>query len=125
MSRARLKPWMRAASALAQVACAACAGPLSPGEAAFRGGDYPRANSELVALEDRAHAWTSGQRAEYALYRGLTLAALGDVPRAEPWLEQAMGLEDESPGSLSPDDARRLETAWQAWCAGCTPAPGP
>ncbi|MCL2448502.1 MAG: hypothetical protein FWD17_06105 [Polyangiaceae bacterium] len=109
--------------AAALFVCSACAGPLAAGEAAFRDGDYPKAQHDFAAIEPAARRWPPAGRAEFALYRGLTIASLGDVARAEPWLEEARGLEDAIPGSLSPDDARRLETAWQAWCSGCTPTP--
>jgi hypothetical protein len=96
--------------------CAAggCAGPLAASEAEFRRGDYPAAKDDLAAAEVRARAWAAPERAEYALYRGLTLAALGDVLHGLGWLEQARAAEERRPGLLSAEDARRLETALDA-----------
>jgi hypothetical protein len=108
--------WLRGAGALAGIAagCGGCAGPLAHGEAAFRAGDYPEAKRELNALQAESRTWPRDRRAEYALYRGLTLGALGDVVRAGVWLEQAWAIEARHPGSLSVDDAARLETAVEA-----------
>jgi hypothetical protein len=97
--------------------------PLEAGEQAFRRGDYPEAKSVLASLDGAAPAWPAARRAEHALYRALTFAALGDASRAELWLERAKALDGAHPGALSGDDARRLDTAWDAWCSSCTPAP--
>jgi hypothetical protein len=95
------------------VACGAvaCAGPLSDGEVAFRKGWYPEAKQAFAGLEDESRSWDEAQRAEYALYRGLTLAALGDRGAAAAWLREAKALEDAHPGALLAEDARRLAVA--------------
>jgi len=85
-----------------------CAGPLSDGEDAFRDGHYPEAKQELASLERESRSWDEARRAEYALYRGLTLAALGDRGTAGIWLREAKAVEDAHPGTLLPDDADRL-----------------
>jgi hypothetical protein len=92
----------------------ACGGALSHGETAFREGQYPEAKQTLAGLEDQSRGWTEGRRAEYALYRALTFAALGDRARAAQWLREAKGLEDAHRGSLSGEDARRLRIALDA-----------
>ena len=104
-------------------ALSGCAGRLAESEAAFRRGDYPEAKRVLAALEPNMRAGSGEGHAEYALYRGLTFAALGDTTRADSWLERAKALEEARPGSLSSDDARRLETALAALCAECAPGP--
>jgi hypothetical protein len=117
-------PFERRALALAvTIVLAGCAGHLAEGESAFRRGDYPEAKRTLGALEASARSWPDERRAEYALYRGLTFAALGDGVRADRWLEQAEALEESRPGSLSPDDAHRLETALEASCPVCATGP--
>jgi hypothetical protein len=109
--------------AIAIGAFTGCAGPLAQGEGAFRRGDYPEAKRLLAGLESNMRAGSGTGHAEYALYRGLTFAALGDTTRADSWLEEARAIEEARPGSLSSDDAHRLETALAALCAECAPAP--
>jgi hypothetical protein len=98
----------------ALLALAGCAGPLARAEAQFADGQYPAAKQALAALESESRSWDAASRAEYALYRGLTLAALGDSSRGAAWLGDAKVAEDARPGSLSPEDARRLAAALQA-----------
>jgi hypothetical protein len=95
-------------------ALAGCAGPLGQGESAFRRGDYPTAKQLFGALQASAREWPPELRAEYALYRGLTWAALGDTVRADRWLARARALEESHPSSLSFDDRCRLEMALDA-----------
>jgi hypothetical protein len=93
---------------------ASCGGELAEGEAQFSQGDYPRAKATFAALEPQARGWRDAKRAEYALYRGLTLGALGDRDRADVWLREAQGIEQRRPGSLSTTDARRMNVAVEA-----------
>ena len=96
------------------VVCAAsggCTGPLSRAEAQFVDGAYPDAERALVALQAESRGWPDGKRAEYALYRGLTHAALGDREQAGAWLREAKAIEEADARSLSPDDANRLKIA--------------
>jgi hypothetical protein len=97
--------------AVLALALAACSGPLSGAEAQFQKGQYPAAHQALLGLELESRSWREPARAEYALYRGLTLVALGDPGRASMWLREAKAVEDERPGSLDYDDARRLAVA--------------
>jgi hypothetical protein len=90
---------------------AACGGPLSGVEGDFAKGQYPAAHQALLGLEMPSRSWSFAGRAEYALYRGLTLVALGDRGRARVWLLEAKAAEDREPGSLVPADARRLYIA--------------
>jgi len=92
--------------AAATVACGG--GPLTEGESAFRAGRYPPAKQTFASLEGESPGWDLATRAEYALYRGLTLAALGDQGHAAPWLDYAKAVEDARPGTLRDEDARRL-----------------
>lgn len=89
---------------------AACttAGPMAECKAEFAKGHYPRAKEGLLAMQRSALTWGRRERAEYALYRGLTTEALGDRSEAIVWLNEARTLEDAAPGSLSPVDAKRL-----------------
>lgn len=91
-----------------------CGGALAEGEAEFRQAQYPAAKQTFAALEVEMRSGDDAARAEYALYRGLTFAALGDVSRAVLWLREARALEDARAGTLRADDARRLTVAIEA-----------
>jgi hypothetical protein len=77
-------------------------------KAEFARGQYPRAKEGLLAMEHDSRTWDRQERAEYALYRGLTSEALGNRGEAILWLREARTIEDTAPGSLSPLDAKRL-----------------
>ena len=93
---------------------AACASVLAEGESQFDKGRYPEAKQTFVALEADSRAYPDARRAEYALYRGLTLGALGDRAQAGVWLREARAIEDAHPGSLSTEDAARLKAGLDA-----------
>jgi hypothetical protein len=87
----------------------ACGGVLADAESQFDQGHYPQAKQALASLEAQSRLWSEAERAEYALYRGLTYGALGDRARATVWLGQSWAIERTRPGSLSPDQERRLK----------------
>ena len=93
---------------------AACAGPLCEGESQFDNGQYPLAKETFAALEAQSREWASSRQARYALFRGLTHAALGDRTKAGVWLREAKTIEDAHPASLSPIDVRRLKLGLDA-----------
>jgi hypothetical protein len=97
--------------AVSALAVQACGGPLAEGESEFRKGDYPRAKQVLASIEAESRTYDDARRAEYSLYRGLTLAALGDKGQAAVWLREAKAIEDTRPGTLSHEDALRLKAA--------------
>jgi hypothetical protein len=97
-----------AAMALA-LGSSACGGVLAEGVAQFDAGQYPAAKQIFASSEAEASRWALPRRAEYALYRGLTLDALGDETPAAVWLRRAAAIETAHPGALSPVDLRRLE----------------
>lgn len=99
---------------LVAVACGACGSALADGESEFKSGRYPEAKQTFASIEGDAKHYDDARRAEYALYRGLTFGALGDRVRASSWLQEADALEAAHPGSLSPEDERRLKTALAA-----------
>jgi hypothetical protein len=92
----------------------ACGGALAEGESEFKKGRYPEAKQTFASLEGEAARYDDSKRAEYALYRGLTLGALGDRAQAAIWVREAKALDAAHPGSLSPEDARRMKTALDA-----------
>jgi TolA-binding protein len=106
-----MRPWLLVPAALL---LAACGGGLAEGEGQFRRGRYPEAKQTFAALESEIRDYPDAKRAEYALYRGLTLGALGDRAQAGVWLREAKALEDARPGSLSAADAARLKEGLEA-----------
>jgi hypothetical protein len=94
-----------------------CGGPLSDARTEFERGHYAAARQLLASME-RTGVWAVPERTGYALYRGLTCGALGDVPRARVWLSQARSLRDAHPDALSPDDDSRLRAALQTYEVG-------
>jgi hypothetical protein len=103
-----------AIAALVVVALVSCGGALAEGESDFKSGRYPEAKEIFAGLELEAKGYGDAKRAEYALYRGLTLGALGDRARAGGWLREAKAIEAAHPGSLSQSDARRMNVAIEA-----------
>jgi hypothetical protein len=91
-----------------------CAGPLSEGKSEFVAGHYPHAKQIFASLETESREYDERDRASYALYRGLTLMAVGDRPQAAVWLREAKAIEDTRPGTLSDEDALRLKTALES-----------
>jgi hypothetical protein len=98
-----------AAVVFLSLALAGCGGALDDGRAQFAKGRYPEAKQTFASLDYDSLRWDDARRAEYALYRGLTEAALGDRAHASVWLREAKAIEDARPGSLSPQDAHRLK----------------
>jgi TolA-binding protein len=96
------------------LAIVACGGPLAQGESQFNKGRYPEAKQTFASIEDESRSYADPKRAEYALYRGLTLAALGDHAQAATWLREAKAIEDTHPDSLSHEDVQRLKEAMAA-----------
>jgi TolA-binding protein len=96
------------------VALSGCASALARGESEFKSGRYPEAKQTFASLEAETLQWDDANRAEYALYRGLTLGALGDSEHAAAWLQKAKTIEDAHPGCLTPDNARRMKVAIEA-----------
>ncbi len=96
----------------------ACGGALAEGKSEFKEGHYPHAKQIFVSIEAESRGYDDARRAEYALYRGLTLSALGDRAQAGVWLREAKAISDTRPGSLSREDELRLK-------AGLEGAEGP
>lgn len=100
--------------ALMAAGLAACGGGLSEGRSEFQAGHYPHAKQIFASLEGESRGYSQVDRAEYALYRGLTLDALGDKAQGSIWLREAKAIEDTRPGTLGAEDALRLKTALDA-----------
>jgi hypothetical protein len=93
--------------ALVAVGCA-----TSFGEAmrAYEHGRYPEALEALAAEGALPDGGVDAVR--YALYRGLTHLALGDLPLAAGWLRRVKGALDSTPSLLSANEAGRFASAW-------------
>ncbi len=101
----------------ALTALTACGGdPVFEARRLFDAGRYADARKRLEVLGDAEYrSLDARSRTAYALYRGLTLGALGDRKNALAWLGQAKQIEEQNPGSLNPDDAVRLRLAEQQY----------
>jgi hypothetical protein len=97
--------------ALVALSLPACGGAFAEGKSEFQSGHYPHAKQIFASLEAESRGYDEPKRAEYALYRGLTLSALGDRAQAGTWLREAQALEGTRPGTLSHEDALRLKAA--------------
>lgn len=116
---------MRRALAGALLWIVGCAGLLGDGKAQFKKGRYAEAKATFAQAEAESRGWDDTRRAEYALYRGLTLGALGDRAGAAVWLKEAKALEDAHPGSLSREDLERLKLGLAQVSPAEPPAPPP
>ena len=88
----------------------ACGGALAEGRSQFDKGSYPEAKQTFASAEAESRSWSDAKRAEYALYRGLTLGALGDRAHAGVWLREAKAIEDAGrPGGAATSPRARVE----------------
>lgn len=100
-----------------------CGSSFGEAKAAFKQGRYAEAKDLLAEDEASQTSWTPKKATEYALYRGLAHAALGDRAEATKWLHRAKAAEDHAPGTLSLDDRTRLELALESMSPDVAPAP--
>ena len=101
-----------AALLVAAITLGACEGYVKRGSALYADGRYIEAAEVFERTEYRLRDSTPKQRAEYALYRGMTLLVLGDVRSAERWLAYAYEVERHTPGSLRADRRALLDRGW-------------
>jgi hypothetical protein len=99
------------AGALA-VSMAACTGYVKRGASLYGDGRYIEAAEVFERTEDRLRNASSRERAEYGLYRGLTLLVLGDLRTSERWMTYAYRVEQRRPGSLRADRKALLDRGW-------------
>lgn len=95
------------ALALALVGCGG--GYVVGAKRAYSQGRYLEAAEELGEHEDEVEDLSSQHKAEYGLYRGLSLMMLRDYRGAEQWMSFARRVEKGSPGSLRPEQREELE----------------
>jgi hypothetical protein len=92
--------------------CVACGSSVKRGTALYAGGHYVEAAEVFERTELKVDEAPASERAAYGLYRGLTFLKLDDLRRAEAWLRFGASTEQASPGSLTEQERRTLETAW-------------
>jgi hypothetical protein len=91
---------------------AGCSSYVKRGEALYADGRYVEAAEVFERTELRLSESSVRQRAEYGLYRGLTLLVLGDLPNAHRWMTYAYNVERARPGSLGAEHRARLDHGW-------------
>lgn len=77
----------------------------------YAGGHYIEAAEVFERTESRLEDSPPEERARYGLYRGATLLALGDAPRAELWLAYSDGLLRQDGRALSAEERVMLVRA--------------
>lgn len=88
-------------------------------------GRYVEADEVFERSEPRVATASLDQRATYAVYRGATFVALGDLQHAQRWLNVASEIEHTRPGTLPADQRAFLDGAWQALAKRMPSAPVP
>jgi len=87
---------------------------LSHALEAFHDGRLPEAAAELRALEGAIASNDEGERARYALYRGLVELGLGNARVAEHWLARARRADARDPHCFDARDHGALLSAWRS-----------
>jgi hypothetical protein len=89
-----------------------CEGYVRRGSTLYADGRYVEAAEVFERTEQRLPESTPRQRAEYGLYRGMTLLVLGDLANARRWLSYAYDVERVYPGALRSDRRALLDRGW-------------
>lgn len=96
---------------------------VSRGADLYAGGHYVEAAEVFERTERRLDQCPIEDRARYGLYRGATLLALGDMPRAHRWLTYTAVLVQSDHSALSPEDEDMLQRALTALASYEVPEP--
>ncbi|HEY2408974.1 MAG TPA: hypothetical protein VGI10_23375 [Polyangiaceae bacterium] len=111
---------------VASMQLAGCASHLAQrGNDLYGEGRYVEAAEVFERAEDRLPAASPRQQAEYAVYRGATFLALGDLPHAEQWLAVALKEERTRPETLSDEQRVFLKRAWTLLASNLKARPAP
>lgn len=108
--------WTRAGTTLC--ACtvlllsAGCNTYVQRGSTLYHEGHYVEAAEVFERTEQRLPSAKTRECAEYGLYRGLTLLALGDFRNAHRWLSYAYEVERTGPGTLQAHQRAMLDRGW-------------
>jgi hypothetical protein len=89
-----------------------CSSYVKRGSTLYTDGRYIEAAEVFERTESRLSDSSPREKAEYALYRGLTLLVLGDLRHSHRWLTYAYDIERAVPGSLRQDKRVLLDRGW-------------
>jgi hypothetical protein len=92
-------------------ACATYRDQLSRGERAFEASDHERALAIFRSLEPDIGRLAGPEQAHYAYLRGMTDYRIGYKMEARHWLSLATALEQQTPGSVPAEWAKRMNEA--------------
>lgn len=90
-----------------------CNGYVHRASAAYGEGRYLEVAEDLARHEKEIDRLSAPQRAQYGLYRGLSLLQLGDFEGSRLWLEYAYEIEQSAAGALAPAQRIQLDKAWR------------
>jgi tetratricopeptide (TPR) repeat protein len=82
------------------------------GSALYAEGRYIEAAEVFERTEGRLAESSPREKADYALYRGMTYLVLGDFANSHRWLTYAYDIERAVPGSLHQDKRALLDRGW-------------
>lgn len=91
-----------------------CSSSVRRGATLYADGRYIEAAEVFERNEHQLRTLSAEQQAEYGVYRGVTLHALGDTANARRWLTYAYDVERATPGALNASGRALLERAWAA-----------
>lgn len=106
--------WLRSVLVVATLllTLGACNGYVRHGAALYADGRYIEAAEVFERTEGRLADSSPHQKAEYGLYRGLTLLVLGDLQNSERWMKYAYDVDRAVPGSLGANRRALLDRGW-------------
>lgn len=96
------------AASFALAACTTYEDDLARGQRAFEQSEHERALAVLRALEPDTGHLSFADLARYAYLRGMTDFRIGYKVDARHWLGMAAAMQQQAPGSIPPDWAKRM-----------------
>lgn len=91
------------------LALPACVHYVQRAGSAYDDGRYLEVAEDLAAHEREVEQLPPAERAQYGMYRGLSLLELGELAAAQRWLDYSTDVEKMAPGSLTPFQRAQLE----------------
>ncbi len=105
----RLGSWL---AALCLFGLLGCTNPIRRGSALYAEGRLVEAAEVFEHAEPRLLRHNARERAEFGLYRGLTMLELGDGVRARFWFRYAIEIDRTHPKALDPHERSLLRRGW-------------
>ncbi len=109
---ARMRFGVTVAACGAALLLASCGTYMQRGTSLYHDGHYVEAAEVFERTEHRLQGAAGRHCAEYGLYRGLTLLALGDLQNSHHWLRYAYSVEKTAPGVLQAHERAMLDQGW-------------